>query len=656
MREFKIVKTFSIPTQEELVRRFHTYSIPKAIARGVATEVTTWVEKSDPEWTVKRLKALKTDFIQLLAGNEPTSQWIKYRRGLPSGAFGRLFSYGLKSPEDPKHIARVLNALNIHTAFVASKETTAQLEKFYNSVLAEPDSDQAVTDVFAAMKPIASKLSVQKNISIRTVKDYKSSPSKRAPSSDGRTVPDAEWLNTIDCIWETSLGSNLYYNFTQLREVLDPVAKIVEEQLKSAPTWFKAGREIQMQGFAGKIGHIQEPGLKLRAVANPFRVYQLALSRLGDQVYDLVKSIPWDCTHDQDAGAEWSSKKLEAGHRMYAVDLSNATDMFPLSLQTHVLRSIKHVQEEDVSLFETLATSPWLSPTHGLIQWTKGQPLGLYPSFGVFTLTHGILLRSLEERLGIHDSFRVLGDDVVISHPKLHDLYREVLDQLGMPVSEDKTLISDKITEFGGRVIFPDSIISIGKWRRSSDRNFIELLKTIGPRYLRYLQPRQLRVAKLLMILPEPVGLGLNPSGLSAEARWSLEEKYLHLYLTKYKLPQYREKTWPQPLMKSRYISLLFRSSVPMELGWSATPTKKNSLRPGDSISVMTLSGINQTTGVPILPSLQFKNTEMYSYPDVLEMSHRLASLLQLTIAMVSGDPRGTTTLELWERRMKADK
>ena len=696
------MESIKIPTTFDLIRRFHAYSIPSSIGRGIATEITKWNRENGAVWTVKRLKALKTDFLQILSGNLPTSQWIRYRNGVPTGKFGSLFSYGLKNQLNTKTLTRVLNALASYTAYVSSKELPDQLSKFYDSVDTEECDEQLVNDVVLCMKPIARKLCVSKHIKLRTVKDFSPRPSKRAPSSDGRSVPEESWLDTIDCIWETSLGSKLYYNFPQLKQVLNPVSKVVEEHLSSVPTWPKAGREIQAQGFAGKIGHIQEPGLKLRAVANPFRVYQLALSRLGDQIYNLVKTLPWDCTHDQDEGTRWSQKQLTSGHHLYAVDLSNATDMFPLALQVKTLRCIRNVLEEDVKLFEELATSPWLSPTQGLITWKRGQPLGLYPSFGVFTMTHGILLRGLEQSLGISDSFRVLGDDVVISDPKLHEKYRDVLSKLGMPVSADKTLDSKRITEFGGRVITHSSIISIGKWRQSSDRNFLDLLKTIGPRYYKYLQPRQRKVANLVMILPEPVGLGLNPRGLSALDRWAEEEKFLHLYEPKYRLPQYSEKTWPQPLIESKYISHYFRPlkvTPPSESeeetlvdiglhlrplmatwikgGWDSKTilteapvtepmqkprvktlrelTLRDEGRPDPLHTVELHTKINYFCGVTTLPSVQFNSNSYWSYPDVLEMSFKLARAFDLIGKMQGGDPRGTSALELWEERIKAD-
>jgi hypothetical protein len=654
-KEYTMSKFKYLPEKDYYQRLISLY-IPKAIAQGMASEVSMWTMKSGPEWTVKRLKALKTDFIQILAGNGRVSTWIKYKANAPAGAFGRLFRYGLKNHTDSKTLFRVLNALNGHTSFLSLVETDAQLNKFYSSVSAEPVVESVIDNVFGFIEPVARKLSVNPKTQIRTLKDYKPNPSKRAPSADGPSVPEKRWLDTISCIWETKLGSNLWYNFTQLRTVLNPVSTIIEGHLKMPPSWFKAGREVQSQGFAGKIGHIQEPGLKLRAVANPFRVYQLALSRLGDQLYRLVEQLPWDCTHDQDSGCEWSKRKLYEGHTMFAVDLSDATNMFPLALQIRLLHCIKHVNLEDIHLLEALATAPWLSPTQGLVTWTKGQPLGLYPSFAIFTLTHGMLLRGIEHSLGISDSFRVLGDDVVISDARVHTLYRNVLADLGMPVSEEKTLISDQITEFGGRIISPTSTISLGKWRTVSDRNFMDLLKNIGARFLTCLLPRQRRVAEMIMTLPEPVGLGMNPKGLTAEARWELEDKLSYLFEPKYELPEFREQNWPWCLIETNIFKAILFDGLIAEGDWQvANPPKGASTSASWSLFLDLHSNLKRITGVSTLPSSQVAQLSL-SYPDMLELTRKLAGVLALIHAFTTGDPRGESALKYWEKAISAGK
>ena len=625
------------------MRRLDSLNIPHTISRDIVDLVSSWTEKSGPEWTVKRLKALKTDFIHLIAGGESASNWISYAKGVPKGPFGRLFRYGNRRP---KYIKRVLNALMMYTSFVASKETPSQLAKFYDSVSSRPLDEAVVEQYSLLIKPQAEKLKAKQR-KLRDLTKYVPSTSKRCPTSDGKTISDDQWLNTIDVLWRTSLGRSICSNYPLIGEVVEPLRSQVREGLRRPPSY---EGEIQSIGFAGKIGHIQEPGLKLRAVANPHRVYQLALSRLGDQIYDLIETLPWDCTHDQDAGTSWAERKLSSRNEMFAVDLSDATNQFPLSVQLNVLRDVKGVTEQDIDLFETLATAPWYSPTHGLIQWSKGQPLGLYPSFGVFALTHGLLMTSLERELNLRegDNFRVLGDDIVISDLSLYLRYREALKDLEIDVSEDKTLRSSQATEFGGRVIVPGHIIVLGKWRTSSDRSFLDLIQNVGPRYIKYLQPRQRKVAELVVTLPEPIGLNQNPKGIGLAERLALEEEVKHLFESELELPLYQGSDWTRTVMNSQFAKSMIRRHDPMEISVHRSASRSSPELPSNSD---VLSKISHLTGAPIQPSTQLSSLAMKNI-GVLERITKIANELNLMMLRAPGDPRGTTVLEIWEQRI----
>lgn len=69
-----------------------------------------------------------------------------------------------------------------------------------------------------------------------------------------------------------------------------------------------------------------------------------------------------------------------------------------------------------------------------------GQPLGMYGSWPLFTLSHHFVVWLAAERAypGHQEPFQsyaVLGDDVVITDPKVAVHYRSLLDQLGVTIS-----------------------------------------------------------------------------------------------------------------------------------------------------------------------------------------------------------------------------
>jgi hypothetical protein len=153
-----------------------------------------------------------------------------------------------------------------------------------------------------------------------------------------------------------------------------------------------------------------------------------------------------------------------------------------------------------------------------VVSWTRGQPLGLYPSFASFALTHGLLLQGLLGKEW-NEEFFILGDDVVILDRSLYVKYRDVLDRLGCPVSETKTLSSTQVAEFRSVVYTPDRMIPQFKWRHTSDDSFLDIVRNM-PYLTPLLLPKQRTVVKLISGLPEFLGgLGWNPKGLSLDER-----------------------------------------------------------------------------------------------------------------------------------------
>jgi hypothetical protein len=233
---------------------------------------------------------------------------------------------------------------------------------------------------------------------------------------------------------------------------------------------------------------------------------------LGEEIYGVVRSLPWDCTFDQSKAIPAIQSHLLRGGQVHSIDLSNATDHFPLSLQETVLRTLFHKEDWDhIDLFIKISRGQWKSLL-GDLQWTKGQPLGLYPSFGSFTLTHGLLLLHLANGLYDHQ-FYVVGDDVVILDEKLREKYISMLDRMACPWSEDKSISSNKLSEFAGKIVTPTMVIPQLKWRRMSNDNFLDICRLLGSKSRALLTKRQQLVFDQVAHLCEPIGLNFSKPG-----------------------------------------------------------------------------------------------------------------------------------------------
>jgi hypothetical protein len=113
----------------------------------------------------------------------------------------------------------------------------------------------------------------------------------------------------------------------------------------------------------------------------------------------------------------------------------------------------------------------------GLFQIHKGQSMGLGPSFPLFSLCHNMILAGLCHYANVKpvDTFRVLGDDVIIANDVVHEEYMKFLKVFDIPVSTSKSFSSKRIGEFAGKVIWDGFDVTPIKWRQLDFHNLSNL-------------------------------------------------------------------------------------------------------------------------------------------------------------------------------------
>lgn len=514
------------PVNRDLASRGLATGVPRNIVIPFLSLFSKWTQCSGEEWTVTRLKALKLDLIRERAGLPPVSTWIsKNRKGNFSGVLGSLRSWMFRKEHN---FSLGIQLVQVYTNLFSSSITEAQKEKFISGVTAPPPTFGVKIALkalnrgcfLANLRPLKRTLP-----SARSILDMNASNSRRAPVFD-RSVPEEEGI--IDsCLYllDTVEG---YIHYSKYLDLYRPVLRdILSYDILRSRMRSPSNRHGSF--CVGRIGLIQEPGYKLRAVANPGRVFQRVLEPLGDSIYSLLKHLPWDCTFDQSKAHPFLQQAIANGRTVSSVDLSGATDYFPLSLQEHVLRWIFKESPMVMDLFHDVSTASWLMPGFGEISWSRGQPLGLYPSFGSFALTHGLLLLGLCDHEYDHQFF-VLGDDVVILDTGLASKYMQILSTLGCPYSDTKTITSSKLCEFGGKIVTSNEVIPQLKWRICSDDSFMDIARLLGPKSLRLMRSKQRSVISEVSEVPDFLGgLGWNPQGKPLEDRlppWSVDDSY----------------------------------------------------------------------------------------------------------------------------------
>jgi hypothetical protein len=469
--------------------------------------VFKWVRDSGPEWTVSRLKSFKLDLIRRKAGLQSDIPWIrKNSEGLPYGVFGSVMRWcmnAISAGKSRKRFNSALQALNISSLFTNETVTEVQFQKFMDGVNCEEPDGLSVEFISQYQHHVMRTIPhTQVQRGGNSLLEYRGSPEKWAPlfHSNKRVRQSDDILAEM----RYAEGKENYLFAWEHLELYAPVVAGIKGPL------VRLRDNPDKHLFGGEVHFLQEPGLKLRAIASPYRIHQLALKPLGDAIYRVVEKLQWDCTFDQSKAIPWIQRSLSAGKTVHSIDLTGATDYFPLGIQLETLIGI-FGELPDIKLLKDISQLRWKSEK-GDIMWKRGQPLGLYPSFGMFTLTHGLLLSFLLGR-EYNNEFFVVGDDVVILDDTLYAKYIALLQSMKCPWSPSKSLSSKFLAEFTGKVILPEQVIPIYKWRKMSNDNFLDICKNLGPQSSVLLTKAQKRVFDSVKHLVEPIGLNMSYPG-----------------------------------------------------------------------------------------------------------------------------------------------
>lgn len=541
---------FDLQLQGAICQRLHVFGVPPVWHGRFASMVDRWVHCSGVEWTVKRLKSLKVDLYRARSGLPLLTPCKRNQNGSFYGVVGSLFRYAQKSE---RTFQSVVHTFMCYSLFKNHKLSDSQKEKFVTAVNARTAKySKEFLESFATFMESQNKVKLKVG-DPSPILLHHGSRSKKAPLLANRSVSqESAGLSSL-IYFATDAHYGLWHKY---KSVFEPVSRGFHlESFKASVRSCDLPHNEVIQG--GEVHFLQEPGLKLRAIASPHLVHQVALRPLGSTLYSFMRTLPWDCTHDHEKPLSTIQSHLSSGRLIHSVDLSNATDYFPLEVQVKALEAlIGH--HPSIDLFVEISRSEWQS-TIGPIRWMQGQPLGLYPSFASFGITHGfILLYLLGKRY--QNEFYVLGDDVVILDDNLYKRYIECLDILGCPFSPEKSLSSNELCEFAGKVITSKTVIPSYKWREVSNDNFIDIVRNYGKRAVVLLSSIQKAVVERVQHCVEPIGLNWSFPGSNREVmteatnliyrqvdrdEQSLTELYSILQRNWYSVPNYQQSMLP---------------------------------------------------------------------------------------------------------------
>lgn len=471
-------------TTKFMVKRLRNVGLNRQDSHRLSTWFAFQVKHQGPERAINFLKAVGDCMLNVLLGLSVKTAWVK----TSAGGWPMALLFLIQKPEGKGY----------------SKETLLRVSKFARAIrLTEVTKRQVDKVVSAATSPYRGTedglelLSQMINLGITTVKipmggllGHPVVSAPRSPKHIARcttrylttqsrglveTTVDPPVLEAL----ETVMRTPQLYNLPYWKESFHPLSpRYLNEVFE---TW--TGTETDTN--VGAIHATQEGAGKLRMYAAPLSIVQCLLYPIHKWIDRIRKTLVSDCTYNQLSGALWAQEELRQGKTVYSVDLTTATCRFPLKPQLDMLK-VMGLDTVFLDALEWACTGIWdvgeellpmFPPT---MSWNTGQPLGIAPSMSMFSTAHNLLLFGISRAIGAPlGCFRVLGDDVVITDYGVYCEYLRIMSMCDVPISTNKSHISDQFAEFAGYMITPDLLIRAGQWRAAEMKNHLALSREL---------------------------------------------------------------------------------------------------------------------------------------------------------------------------------
>lgn len=515
--------------KDRLCQHFRSLGVKAKDSARFSTLMNKWIESNGEEWTVKRMKSLSSALRQ----SQITGEY-----SIPEGWATKKNYKGDKIVKDGL-IHRFLCANDNQQLFLANtffrsytlimidgKPTKTQLEKFDTAVfgLSEPNYDrELVKDISASSKKFFTTFvnkfpkspedlyNVQYTPLVYVAPNEKTSPCYNDEGdfhdleiyTSKRSNPQTKSLYPLMAIEPLS---RLWVKFP--KEVSETI--LGKGHTHIPPVKVRTSKDVP----AGTLGFIQEPGCKCRIVASPALSIQAIGEPLKRKLEYISSKVKWMYTFDHQEGRLTTQDWLKKGKTVYAYDSSSFTDRFPVDLQLEVLRVMKDcalLSQFDYEVAVACSKLKFKSEYHShLVQYTAGgQPQGWGPSFHLAALTHAIVAWKCCRLTGQNpvETVSVIGDDINICHEATARHYADYMSRLGVDINLEKSVISNRVSEFAGKIITKDVIIPTIKLKpgRRNQEQLVKLLDFYPRNFWNNLSPEEKR-RSIHAILPEYLG------------------------------------------------------------------------------------------------------------------------------------------------------
>jgi len=392
--------------------------------------IVKWVNCSGQAWTCDRIKSICVAAVQIRAGSLERAErlfatkGIRYRKidglPIPVGPFGPIVWAYCKS-DKPSKVRRWHGLLRLYTLFVNTELSVNSKEKIIRAITAP-----------------GPKLVFRRS---------------ETPVKTVRELPNLSRLHPFSRTHRSWAGSEEFRKRLYAYHVLSLLSEVwIPEALKKLNPCEDLRRALLAEGaqeeFAGHISIVFDGGCKDRNIAVPNCWTQWLFEPLHRHLANMISKCPNSTVFGQNRGADYLCRLLDSNRTVWSVDLTSATDRFPLAYQAAFLQAIGLTPYAEA--FIELSQHKWKFGDD-VVRYGAGQPMGVQGSYPLFHLSNVNLLRSCAKLVGAAPGdFMVQGDDVIIANERLYREYRKRLEAFGVEVSDPKTLESLVVGQFAG--------------------------------------------------------------------------------------------------------------------------------------------------------------------------------------------------------------